>query len=49
MESKALTRFAVEMRYPNLEEITEADIDDAIRIAEATLAWAAPLVPVPRN
>jgi HEPN domain-containing protein len=48
-EAKALTRFAVEMRYPNPDEVTEAEIDDAIRIAEATLAWAIPLVPVPRK
>lgn len=46
-EAKALTRFAVEMRYPNPDEITDEEIDDAIRIAEATLAWATPLVPVP--
>jgi HEPN domain-containing protein/predicted nucleotidyltransferase len=46
-EAKALTRFAVEMRYPSLDEVTEADIDDAIRIAEATVAWATPLVPTP--
>ena len=46
-EAKALTRFAVEMRYPNLDEVTEAEIDDAIRFAEATLAWATSLVPVP--
>jgi HEPN domain-containing protein/predicted nucleotidyltransferase len=46
-EAKALTRFAIEMRYPNPEEITDAEIDDAIRIAAATLAWATPLVPVP--
>jgi hypothetical protein len=46
-EAKALTRFAVEMRYPNPDEVTEAEFDDAIRIAEATLAWATPLVPMP--
>jgi HEPN domain-containing protein/predicted nucleotidyltransferase len=48
-EAEALTRFAVEMRYPNPEEITDADIDDAIRIADAVLAWATPLVPTPRK
>lgn len=48
-EAKALTRFAVEMRYPNPDEATHAEIDDAIRIAEATLARATPLVPVPRT
>ena len=48
-EAKALTRFAVEMRYPNPDEVTNEEIDDAIRIAEATLAWATPLVPVPKK
>jgi HEPN domain-containing protein/predicted nucleotidyltransferase len=47
-EAKALTRYAIEMRYPNPEEVTGADVDDAIRIAETTLAWATPLVPLPR-
>src|SRR5215212_5669541 len=46
-EAKALTRFAVEMRYPSAEEIADGDIDEAIRIAEATVAWATPLVPLP--
>lgn len=44
-EVQALTRFAVETRYPSSEEITDADIDAAIRIAEAVVAWATPLVP----
>jgi HEPN domain-containing protein len=45
--AKELTRYAVETRYPNPEEITESDVADAIRIAEAVVAWATPLVPVP--
>ncbi len=46
-EAKTLSRFAVETRYPNPSEITDADIDGAIRIAEAVVAWATPLVPTP--
>jgi HEPN domain-containing protein/predicted nucleotidyltransferase len=48
-EAGALTRFAVEMRYPNPEEVTDEEINDAIRIAEATVTWATPLVPASRT
>jgi HEPN domain-containing protein/predicted nucleotidyltransferase len=45
--AKELSRYAVDTRYPHAEEITESNIDDAIRIAEAVVAWATPLFPIP--
>ena len=38
----ALTPYAVEARYPGYEEeITPVQVDEAIRLAESVLAWAA--------
>ena len=45
VRARDLTRYAADTRYPHSEEITESDIDAAIRIAEAVVAWATPLVP----
>lgn len=40
MDAELLTPFAVETRYPGFQdEITAADVDDALQIAERTLAW----------
>ncbi len=48
--ARVLTRFAVNTRYPDPpDEITDDDIDDALMIAEATVAWAASLVTVPKE
>lgn len=36
-----LSPYAVETRYPGFwDEITPTDVDEAIRIAEAMVAWA---------
>ncbi len=41
-EAGALTLYAVETRYPGqLEPVTPSDVDEAIRLAEAVLQWAA--------
>jgi HEPN domain-containing protein/predicted nucleotidyltransferase len=46
--AKELSRYAVETRYPDpTVEITDENIDDAIRIAEAVVAWASSLVSTP--
>lgn len=38
----SLTPYAVEARYPgHLEEITPSDVDEAIRLADVVLRWAA--------
>ena len=43
-EADALTPYAVETRYPGqLEAVSRADVDHAIRIAEVALQWAAEL------
>lgn len=48
--AEALTDYAVKTRYPNREhEITEENVADAIRIAEATVAWASSLVRDPSD
>ena len=40
-EASLLTPYAVETRYPGFwSEITEADLSEAIRVAEITFAWA---------
>lgn len=40
-EAGLLTPYAVETRYPSYwVEITEADLKEALRIAELTIAWA---------
>ncbi|RJP20562.1 MAG: HEPN domain-containing protein [Candidatus Abyssobacteria bacterium SURF_5] len=40
-EAGSLTPYAVATRYPgNWSEITQEDMQEAIRIAELTLAWA---------
>lgn len=47
-EAGFLTPFAVESRYPGYgEEITETDVQEAIRLAEEIVSWAASLVPSP--
>lgn len=46
----ALTRFAVQTRYPNPpHEIDEAEAKEAVGLAEQTVAWAAALVPIPEE
>lgn len=41
----SLTPYAVEIRYPgHLEEVTSSDADEAIRLAEAVLRWAAEIL-----
>jgi len=41
MDVGLLTPYAVETRYPGYwEEITEQDVDDAIKLARKTLMWA---------
>ena len=47
--AEELTRYAVDTRYPHSEEITDENVNDAMRIAEATVAWAAGLVTVPEQ
>ena len=48
--AEALTRYAVKTRYPNTEhEITDEHVADALRIAEATVAWATGLVTIPKE
>lgn len=47
-EAGFLTPFAVESRYPGYgEEITEADVREALRLAEGIVSWATSLVPSP--
>ena len=41
--------YAARTRYPHSEAISESQVDDAIRIAEAVVTWATPLVPIPRR
>lgn len=44
-ELGSLTPYAVESRYPgSWDEITLSDVEDAIRLAEQTLAWASRLL-----
>ena len=44
-EADLLTPYAAETRYPgHLEEITPFDVDEAIRLAEAVLQWAAKIL-----
>ncbi len=47
--AKELTRYAIVTLYPHSQEITDENLDDAMRIAEATVAWAAGLVTVPER
>jgi HEPN domain-containing protein len=47
-EAGFLTPFAVESRYPGYgEEITQSDVEEAIRLAEAIVSWAVSLIPSP--
>lgn len=40
-EATLLTPYAVEARYPGFwEEVTPADHEQAVRVAERVLAWA---------
>ena len=40
-DADALTPYAVETRYPGFwGEISEADVDEAVRVAEGVLHWA---------
>jgi HEPN domain-containing protein/predicted nucleotidyltransferase len=43
-----LTRCVIDTRYPHSQEITAQDVDDAMRIAEAVVTWAASLVTTPK-
>ena len=44
-EAGALSPYAVEARYPGYEEeITPADVDEAIRLAERVVAWASSML-----
>ncbi len=44
-EAGSLTPYAVEARYPgHLEEVTSADVDEAIRIAQGVFTWASGIV-----
>jgi HEPN domain-containing protein len=45
--ARELTRYAALARYPHLETISESQVDQAIRITEAMVTWAVPLVPLP--
>jgi HEPN domain-containing protein/predicted nucleotidyltransferase len=47
--ARELTRYAARTRYPHSEAISESQVDDAMRIAEALVTWATPLVPIPRR
>jgi len=41
LEAGNLTPYAVETRYPGYwGEITDSDVDEAIKIAETVIAWA---------
>lgn len=41
-EAGLLTPYAAETRYPgHLEEVTPSDVDEALRLAESVLRWAA--------
>ena len=41
MDVGLLTPYTVEARYPGYwEEISEQDVDDAIKLAKRTLMWA---------
>ena len=42
LSADGLTPYAVETRYPgNLEPISDPDVDDAVRLAQSTVKWAA--------
>jgi HEPN domain-containing protein len=44
-DAGALTPYAVEARYPGYEEeITLAQVDEAIRLAESVVSWAAGMI-----
>jgi HEPN domain-containing protein/predicted nucleotidyltransferase len=47
ISAKELTRYAALTRYPHSERISEAQVDQAIEIAETVVSWAIPLVPTP--
>ena len=44
-EAGSLTPYAVEARYPgHLEEMASPDVNEAVRLAEAVLQWAAEIL-----
>ena len=48
LEVGSLTPYAVEARYPgSLEEIAPSDVDDALRVADGVVRWAATLLEKP--
>lgn len=49
-DAGTLTPYAVEARYPGYEEeITPAQVDEAIRLAEKVLTWAAKMMVPPKE
>lgn len=45
-EADQLTLFATQARYPGIgAPVTQAEHDEAVRIAEVVVAWAATLIP----
>lgn len=45
-QAAQLTPYAVETRYPGFEfQISSADVEEALQIAENTLAWVRELIP----
>jgi HEPN domain-containing protein len=49
-EAGALTPYAVEARYPGYEEdITPAQVDQAIRLAESVVTWAKTITTPPKQ
>lgn len=45
MDIGKLTPYAVETRYPGyLEDITDNDVDEAVKLAEKVLKWAAEII-----
>ena len=49
-EASLLTPYAVETRYPgSWAEVTEADLNEAIRVAEITVTWATEIINAPQE
>ena len=48
LEAESLTPYAVEARYPGYwEEITPADVGEALELAATVVSWAAELIDQP--